>query len=136
MRELKFRAWNIKSGEYEDLIDVIGISPDGEWIYFKEPDEPGAFYTDTIRKNYIIEQYTGLNDKNGKEIYDGDIVKIRATSKAYQVVYRKWDCSFVCENDEDEEIAGIFNDFTHQYEVIGNIHENKVLLKEMKNENA
>lgn len=118
-RKIKFRimrlrdqdnTWLCDDYDLKDLIEMdgFGFLDDGD----------------------IIEQYTGLKDKNGKEIYEGDIVKIEAYSRVFQVVYRKWDCSFVYENDEDEEIAHMFDGFPDEYEIIGNIHENPELLKE------
>ena len=112
-RPIKFRAW----------------VEEEKWDYYayniqKRADMAEWFGHPTIH----IEQYTGAKDKNGKEIYEGDIVKISAYSRVFQVVYREWDCSFVYENDEDEVIVSIFKDFPNAYEVIGNIHENKKLL--------
>lgn len=122
-RELKFRAWDKENEEYRNGYDVL-LRYDGSAI---SRYALGALDTD-MPVNAIIEQYTGLKDKNGKEIYEGDIVKIEAYSRFYQVVYRKWDCSFVFENDEYEDIVHIFKDFPDKYEVIGNIHENPELL--------
>ena len=77
-----------------------------------------------------IEQYTGLKDKNGKEIYEGDIVKYAWTRCNYIVAYRKYDASFVLENDDREEIILFQYNRQNDYEVIGTIHENPELLEE------
>ena len=59
-REIKFRAWDIPAKKYrgvDGLKDLFSIRSDG---FFNE--------------DYVLEQFTGLLDKNGKEIYEGDIV--------------------------------------------------------------
>ena len=113
MRELKFRAWNKelkRTIPFEDLSEfpLSALKSDKVWTF---------------------EQYTGLKDKNGKEIYEGDIVKYAWTRCNYVVVYRKYDASFVLENDDREETICFQYDQTADYEVIGNIHENPKLLE-------
>lgn len=73
MREIKFRAWNGKymvEPEYGDWVSFDGVP-------YTEPDK--RYDTPHIEiekaKGYILMQFTGLLDKNGKEIYEGDIVK-------------------------------------------------------------
>lgn len=76
-----------------------------------------------------IGQYTGLKDKNGKEIYEGDIVKI--DKEDYKYIVKFYDGCFVGINKYDEhyEQAKILgNLFTLELEVIGNIHDNPELL--------
>ena len=67
MRELQFRVWNGTS--YTELYNLRGEKS----IYFS-PYDLSAIPTE-VRDKTVIEQYTGLKDKNGKEIYEGDILE-------------------------------------------------------------
>ncbi|KKN76964.1 hypothetical protein LCGC14_0364560 [marine sediment metagenome] len=108
MREIKFRAWNTETKTIIDLkkITPLAINMDFDGLFLPFADD------------FILMQYTGLKDKNGKEIYEGDIVRARyIESKEY---YK----NEVITIEPTETTRGYWEDC----EVIGNIYENKELL--------
>ena len=148
MRELKFRIWIKDEERYYDESDdeSYQIIPNGQVVYTSEAyEEDGVFYTDTTNAtdNVIIEQYTWLKDKNGKEIYEGDIVNVIGVGIA-QVIDSpsgEWMLYYKREPDEikngfayvvpKNKPSGLWKANTTSYiEVIGNIHENADLLEE------
>ena len=85
-----------------------------------------------IGNGLVFMQCTGLKDKNGKLIYEGDIVKDCSTKMIYKIGHKKG--AFYLEN---KEYIGYFHELrqcfiTHGLEVIGNIYDNPELLKEVK----
>lgn len=122
MREIKFRAWDTQKNNWYKL-PVWGeceASGDSENGYM------------TLKDNEFFKwsQYTGLKDKNGKEIYEGDIVYIKAFSPEKNII--RFNRGGFCL----EPITGIESSFwsdikyaeDERSEVIGNIYENPELL--------
>lgn len=107
MREIKFRAWD------EGIKRMFG-----PWdiSHF-----PARF------KMKCLEQFTGLQDKNGKEIYEGDIVELSAQWGGFQgLVIFEYGCFGV----KDGNSVYTFQDIdSESLEIIGNIHENPELLE-------
>ena len=80
-------------------------------------------YTSLNPENYVVEQFTGLLDKNGREIYEGDVVKCRAVLDDNKIFNKavEWSNGGFIANGA----LGVNHNLV---EVIGNIHENPELL--------
>ena len=137
MRELKFRAWNGNKIIPHEEIYIY----DGHPCYKDEYDHIGV-------ANGVLMQFTGLLDKNGKEIYEGDIVEIKNPPSQMQkiklngvVIYAF--AAFGIEIQQGGQWDGYAVDCPRvmwwlniseqkHFEVIGNIWENKELLNNNK----
>ena len=125
MREIKFRAWN---GERMRHPSEFWISADGT---------PAAYNSDGNFRfvGWKLMQYTGLKDKNGVEIYEGDIVQSSFGIPPIRVrarVYFEDGCFSINTKDADPNITTLihFMDcLNDEVEVIGNIYENPELLE-------
>ena len=122
MKELKFRAW-IKN--YNCYADVLGFEQDRLFVQFQSGERAQHRLYVPI-EDCVLEQYTGLKDKNGKEIYENDIVSVRNKNRKneYDIgVVEFGKAAFRC-----PFLLGKYR--SGQVEVIGNVHENADLLEE------
>jgi len=124
MRTIKFRAWDKENKRmWNDVQKAY------DWIILDsneyDPIPANNFWEMICDDNFILMQYTGLGDKNGVEIYEGDMVRLKSnTHKIYwkgEIVYKENGFWIIEENGSR---SSIFN----KWEVIGNIYENKKLL--------
>jgi len=120
MREIKFKFWNKKLHE---MSGVFGLGVVWEYLV----DQWGIFNWEDVQKL----QYTGLKDKNGKEIYEGDVVKLDSWEGVQQIVFIE---GAFCLADKHGLYVGDIHYINHadknQVTIIGNIWENPELLKE------
>lgn len=138
MREILFRGKRLDNGEWVEgwyqpettikhwngIQETVGVT-----IAYKVED---GFLEDTLVDPPTVGQYTGLNDKHGKRIFEGDIVKtsdithegvIQIPGESFEIAMRKGCWVMVAGEDWD------FLETNHEcIQVIGNIHDNKSLL--------
>ena len=120
-REIKFRAF-LNSKYYEKPLML-------SWEELLEQyDAIDMFQRDLM----TLMQYTGLHDKNGREIYEGDVVRTGKDNigdpepMIGQIIMREG--SWIIENEKKQEAIDLFSEITSR-EVIGNIFEDKQLLE-------
>lgn len=123
MEELKFRAWNGVKYWY-DVVPLFGTME----IMLNNP-----FAGNKLHKVKAFEQFTGLKDKNGKNVYEGDVMQTAPPAKFYRFVYYDapdW-VLLRCDGKKNEVRFGLgaINNSSHPDAiVVGNIYENPELL--------
>lgn len=120
MREIKFRCWDIFKQRWSNYKINDGT------VYFMDKNT-GVWYGSYNKryKDFNLMQYTGLNDKNNKEIYEGDIFHIGSKKILYVV---EWiDCGLKGRQIRNKSWIGL-DYWKDDIEVIGNIYENPELL--------
>ena len=124
MNNLKFRAY---FEQYERMIDNIGIiNQNMILVDFTNSEElEPIFITDKIH----VMQSTGFKDKNGKEIFDGDIVSKENEYVVIKSFTGLWKAVSQKDDEKDRELYFLtLADVCEDIEVIGNIYENRELL--------
>lgn len=129
MRALEFRAWWKDTKRFLDCDEWYMTCSGAKYLHYAVMP-----YKDD---NFIIEQYTGLKDKNGQKIYEGDIVSEEfeyggdKTKTIWQVRWCDDECAFELHYVSGFEVndCSLYADDEEDYEVIGNIHETPELLE-------
>jgi len=135
MREIKFRAWD---KEKTQIVDVICLALDYSTVFKIGDNEEYGINTSDLEPM----QFTGLKDKNGKEIYEGDIVKYNFGDYLWEVKWAKRNAGFeyyeikkkntFLNKEQKVNLSkyGITNRMGNcEVEIIGNIYENPELLR-------
>lgn len=125
MREIKFRAWDKELKEYVDINNTAIDPTNGDVV------ELGGYELLDVNRFAVLEQYTGIKDKNGVEIYEGDIVQYGEDKDFIFVVIFKYGCFYahniLGEKFMTDSLLGSLV-MSEKVSVIGNIHENADLL--------
>lgn len=131
----RYRAWDVLAEKMIDEIlmisfvrkEIIGKFSDGS------TSVPLKFEDERNGEDVILMQSTGLRDKNGKEIFEGDILACKTDDEVINLNIF-WDeeyALFMFESkkyNEQEPLAELVENNTYPFEIIGNIYENKELL--------
>lgn len=136
MSEIKFRAWNKKDSMMYDVYTIEfcngGIKVDGTGVHIGNgwATEDNGFKHDC---DVVLMQFTGLTDKNGQDIYEGDIVK--AIYENYIATFGSFGAGLVTSDGHsywggDYEIGSFAETWEwDKFEVIGNIHMHPELME-------
>lgn len=131
-REIKFRAWNLTDKQWDIPTTEYSITSGPNALFDRKKER--VWFN---RGDIILMQYTGLKDKNGKEIYEGDIVVVRELHDGDDYAWNQptgpaIPCKITWDDDYKRFDFGgckrIIYSPSH-FEVIGNIYENPELLK-------
>lgn len=133
----RFRAWNKATKEMYGADDIIAINFEEkeicvQTIYFEQglPDSRDLDYYDF--DDIVLMQSTGMRDKNDREIFEGDILKVTNLSSWLEVVsFNSNKSMFVSKETkrkiEETPLYDLFNTDIFEVEIIGNIHTNPKL---------
>jgi uncharacterized phage protein (TIGR01671 family) len=116
-REIKFRAWDKEASRMfylDDIVEILTDALDAEEHWLKCTD-------------HALMQYTGLKDKNGQEIYEGDIVRYNYWGHFHQNILVEYQ-EVAGSDDMGTDMIGFMD--VSSGEIIGNIYENPDLIGE------
>ena len=123
-REIKFRAWDNETNKYFEptyqsymgRLEELTIALSGR---LQKRTCRGVADESTFHGRYVVEQYTGLKDANGDDIYENDLVLLDPDDPPYQVIFDEG--KFELSND----YLGLVYDLSEEFmdcEIVGNVH--------------
>ena len=132
MREILFRGKRIDNGEW---VEGNLFVPDK--VDFRKPPTEILMGTNIVRISYEVDpetvgQYTGLKDKNGKRVFEGDICQHEKTGRTISVSWHGTMAGYVWSKRIEDNHLFDFGELFRvhdKYAVIGNIHDNPELLE-------
>ena len=134
----KFRAYHIEQGKMINIENSLSFSSDGDIWINENKQMPLNVFSGWASKDFKLMQYTGLKDKNGISIYEGDVCRCYGGVQAfgqyeysgiYEVKYTGNSFDMVKNNcGYGWGLSGVIDII----EIIGNIYENPELLKEKR----
>lgn len=128
MREIIFRAWDKQ--EKDMIYNILPLSDKTFLVENAASEKYVDVYPDmdNIPPNmFAIMHYTGLKDKNGKEVFEEDIITHEVNNMIGVVTWGTY--GFVIENLDRTEIIADLSEYDYDPVVIGNVYENPELLK-------
>jgi len=132
MREILFRGKRVDNGEWEygslviqngEHISKTEVASDEYYIFGKRGEH-------CLINPSTVGQYTGLTDKNGKKIFDGNIIQSLETKETAVVQWFPEHSAFIVWCKSSNELGFLYECTKSNIEVIGNIHDNPELLEE------
>ena len=134
MREIKFRVWHKNEKRWldpwaeEDPMLSLKDCGEGCEVFLYERDSGDWSNKNCLMKDIVIQQYTGLKDKNGVEIFEGDIVTADTLICLVEWQGVGWKATWKKQRGTETQSGSPDLNF-RRHEVIGNIHENPELLE-------
>jgi len=127
VRQIKFRVWDKLKKRMLDSFGLWELHDDGQNL---EHGNGSIFvnrrYNLFKKKDFLFLQFTGLKDKNGKKIYEGDVIK--CLNKSMEIKFMN--AQFIA--TDGKGIYTIWTNDDGDIEVLGNIYENPLLVKKSK----
>ena len=130
MREIKFRAWVKDRKAIFEVVLINYVTKKVTYLF----ERVGHLLSIRDAKFYDVElmQYTGLKDKNNKEIYEGDILFESFGERYYKVVFENGGFRAEFKGDFDEHSFDLIDVVAQGCEIVGNIYENPELMEEVR----